>query len=307
MVLVIAEHDSASLMSATLHAVTAASELVLLGSGEVHLLVAGQQAADAAIAATKVSGVARVIYAEGEFLAHGFIDNIAAQVLAIARHCSHILLPATAWGETVAARVASTLSVAPVCDVIGILSLDAFERLHDAGHEIATVESRAAVKVLTVRTNGFDAAGQGGTAAIEGVKPIADSGNRVFVNSTELTSAKLSSSGIRALGYAEQFNKFMPPPLVKLSTALYTGFASERPAHGSERQDRGAAALHSRRNFWSEPTPSRDEGLPVDRGDQRERRGTYLLGSGLRHGSRHVHGGAGVTRQALKQVHYENL
>lgn len=174
-VFVIAEHDNVSLESETLSTVTAASELVLLGSGEVHLLVAGQQAADAAIAATKVSGVARVIYAEGESLAHGLVDNIAAQVLASAHHCSHILLPATAWGERVASRVADKLGVAPVSDVIGIHSLDAYERLHDAGNAIATVGSRDAVKVLTVRTNGFDAAGQGGTATIEGVKAVVDS------------------------------------------------------------------------------------------------------------------------------------
>lgn len=167
--LVIAEHDSTSLKGATLHAVTAASELVLLESGEVHLLVAGQQAADAAIAATQVSGVARVIYAEGESLAHGLVDNIAAQVLASAHHCSHILLPATAWGERVAAKVAGMLDVAPVSDVSGIRSLDAFECLNDTGNTIMTVRNRDAVKVLTVQTKGFDAAGQGGSATIEGV------------------------------------------------------------------------------------------------------------------------------------------
>ncbi|PRD68306.1 hypothetical protein C6P61_11885 [Malikia spinosa] len=174
-VLVVAEHDSTSLKGETLHAITAASELVLLGSGEVHLLVAGQQAADAAIAATRVSGVARVIYAEGKFLAHGLVDNIAAQVLAISQDCSHILLPTTAWGERVAARVASMLGVSPVSDVRGFLSLNSFELLNDVGNAISTSQSRGEIKVLTVQTTGFDAAGQGGTATIEGVKAIVDS------------------------------------------------------------------------------------------------------------------------------------
>lgn len=174
-VFVVAEHDSSSLKCATMHTVTAASELVLLGSPEVHLLVAGQQAVDAAIAATKVSGVGKVIYAEGENLARGMIDNIAAQVLAVAHHSSHILLPATAWGERIATRIGTMLDVAPVRDVIGIRSLDTFERRDAASNLIVTGRNRDAVKVLTVLTDGFDAAGQGGTATIEGVKPIADS------------------------------------------------------------------------------------------------------------------------------------
>lgn len=177
--LVIAEHDSTSLKGVTLHAVTAASELVLLGSGEVHLLVAGQQAANAAIAATRISGVVNVIYAEGESLAHGLVDNIAAQVLASAHNCSHILLPATRWGKRVAAKVAGMLDVAPVSDVSGFRSLDVFECLNDSGNALVTVRNCDAVKVLTVQTKGFDAAGQGGTASIEGVTAVARSASNM--------------------------------------------------------------------------------------------------------------------------------
>lgn len=169
-VLVIAEHDNVTIQGMTLNAVTAASELVLLGSGEVHLLVAGQQAADAAIAASKVSGVARVIYAEGETLAHELVDNIAVQVLAVAHLSSHIVFPSTSWGERVAARVATMLNVALVSDVIEILSLDTFESLHDACNAIAA--RRDVVKVLTVLSSGFDPAGQAGTATIEGVAAV---------------------------------------------------------------------------------------------------------------------------------------
>ncbi|MYZ52286.1 hypothetical protein [Malikia spinosa] len=188
-VLVVAEHDSTSFKSATLHAVTAGSELFLLGSGEVHLLVVGQQAADAAIAATQVAGVARVIYAEGESLAHEMVDNVAVQVLVVARHCSHILLPATAWGELIAARVAALLDVALVSNVSGIFSLDAFERINESGHTFMIRRNCDAIKVLTVRTNDFHAAGQWGAATIEGVKAIENplamiskfSGNRVTI------------------------------------------------------------------------------------------------------------------------------
>lgn len=169
-VLVIAEHDNVTIQDMTLSAVTAASELVLLGSGEVHLLVVGQQAADAAIAASKVSGVARVIYAEGETLAYELVDNIAVQVLAVAHLCSHIVFPSTSWGERVAARVAAMLNVALVSDVIEILSLDSFESLNDACNAIAA--RRDVVKVLTVRSSGFEPAGQAGTATIEGVAAV---------------------------------------------------------------------------------------------------------------------------------------
>lgn len=174
-VLVIAEHDNASLHAASYHIVTAASELFLLGAGEVHLLVAGQYAPDVAIAATKISGVARVIYAQGESLAHGSVKNIAAQVLALPGSYCHILFPATTWGESIAKIVATRLDVAPVSNVIGIVSIDRYEQLINEGNAIATAQRHEAVKVLTVRASGFDAAGQGGTAAIEGAHAVTDS------------------------------------------------------------------------------------------------------------------------------------
>ena len=227
-VLVIAEHDHQSIKGATLNTVTAASELALLGAGEVHLLVAGHQASDAALAGSKISGVAKVIFAEGESLAHGLAENVAAQVLAIANQYSHILFPATAGGKNVAPRVAAQLDVAQLSDVTKVVSADTFERPIYAGNAIATVQSADAVKVLTVRGTAFDAAAaQGGSAAVETVAAVADSGQSAWVRSEiaqndrpELTAAKIIVSGGRALGSAEKFNEVITPLADKLGAAI---------------------------------------------------------------------------------------
>ena len=222
-VLVIAEHDNASLKGATLNTVTAAAQL----GGDIHVLVAGHNAAAAAQAAANIAGVAKVLHAEGESLAHGLAENVAAQVLAIADQYSHILFPATAAGKNVAPRVAARLDVAQVSDVTKVVSADTFERPIYAGNAIATVQSADAVKVLTVRTTGFDAAAQGGPAAIETVSAVADSGKSGFVRSEiarserpELTAAKIIVSGGRALGSAEKFNEVMTPLADKLGAAI---------------------------------------------------------------------------------------
>ena len=227
-ILVIAEHDNAALKGATLNTVTAASELALLGAGDVHLLVAGHHAADAALAASKVSGVLKVIYAEGESLAHGLAENLAAQVLAIAGSYSHVLFPATASGKNVAPRVAAQLDVAQISEISKVVSADSFERPIYAGNAIATVQSSDAVKVLTVRGTAFDAtAARGGSAAVETVAAVADSGQSAFVKSEiaqndrpELTAAKIIVSGGRALGSAEQFDAVITPLADKLGAAI---------------------------------------------------------------------------------------
>ena len=227
-VLVIAEHDHQSIKGATLNTVTAASELALLGAGEVHLLVAGHQALDAALAGSKISGVAKVIFAEGESLAHGLAENVAAQVLAIANQYSHILFPATAGGKNVAPRVAAQLDVAQLSDVTKVISADTFERPIYAGNAIATVQSADAIKVLTVRGTAFDAAAaQGGSASVEAVAAVADSGQSAWVRSEiaqndrpELTAAKIIVSGGRALGSAEKFNEVITPLADKLGAAI---------------------------------------------------------------------------------------
>ena len=221
--LVIAEHDNASIKGATLNTVTAAA-----ACGDVHVLVAGQNAGPAAQAAAQIAGVAKVIHADGEQLGHGLAENLAAQVLAIAGNYSHILFPATASGKNVAPRVAAKLDVAQISDITKVVSPDTFERPIYAGNAIATVQSSDATKVITVRTTGFDAAAAtGGSATVETTAATADSGKSSFVGSEiakndrpELTAAKIVVSGGRALGSKEKFDEVITPLADKLGAAI---------------------------------------------------------------------------------------
>jgi electron transfer flavoprotein alpha subunit len=223
-VLVIAEHDHASIKGATLNTVTAARQC----GAEVHVLVAGHQAGAAAQAAARIDGVAKVLHADGEAHAHGLAENLAAQVLAVAAGYSHILFPATAAGKNVAPRVAALLDVAQVSDVSKVLGPDTFERPIYAGNAIATVQSTDAVKVITVRTTGFDAApAAGGSAAVESIPAVAASDKAQWLGSEiakldrpELTAAKIIVSGGRALGSAEKFTEVLTPLADKLGAAL---------------------------------------------------------------------------------------
>ena len=222
--LVIAEHDNASIKPATLNTVTAAAAC----GGDVHVLVAGHNAAEAAKAAGQIAGVSKVIHADSDALAHGLAENVAAQVLALAGNYSHILFPATASGKNVAPRVAAKLDVAQISDISKVDSPDTFERPIYAGNAIAIVQSGDPVKVLTVRTTGFDAAAAtGGSAAVETVSATADSGKSSFVGQEiaksdrpELTAAKIVVSGGRALGSAEKFNEVITPLADKLGAAI---------------------------------------------------------------------------------------
>ncbi|MBV7458552.1 MULTISPECIES: electron transfer flavoprotein subunit alpha/FixB family protein [unclassified Acidovorax] len=223
-VLVIAEHNNASIKGATLNTVTAA---VACG-GDVHVLVAGHNAGAAAGAAAQIAGVAKVIHADAPGLEHGLAENVAAQVLAIAGNYSHILFPATASGRNVAPRVAAKLDVAQVSDITKVISADTFERPIYAGNAIATVQSADSVKVITVRATGFDAAAAtGGSAAVETAAATADAGKSSFMGSEiaksdrpELTAAKIIVSGGRALGSKEKFDEVMTPLADKLGAAL---------------------------------------------------------------------------------------
>ena len=222
--LVIAEHDNASIKGATLNTVTAAAQC----GGDVHVLVAGHNASAAAAAAAQIAGVTKVIHAEGEHFAHGLAENVAAQVLAIASSYSHILFPATAGGKNVAPRVAARLDVGQVSDITRVESPDTFERPIYAGNAIATVQATDAVKVITVRTTGFDpASATGGSATVETVTGVADIGKSNFVGNEiakregpELRAAKIIVSGGRALGSAEKFNEVMTPLADKLGAAM---------------------------------------------------------------------------------------
>ena len=222
--LVIAEHDNASLKGATLNTVTAA----MACGGDVHVLVAGENAAAVAQAAAQIAGVAKVLHADGAALKNGLAENLAAQVLAVASNYSHIVFPATASGKNAAPRVAAKLDVAQISDITKVVSADTFERPIYAGNAIATVQSSDAVKVITVRGTGFDAAAAtGGSAAVETVAAVADSGKSNFVGSElsksdrpELTAAKIIVSGGRALGSSEKFDEVITPLADKLGAAI---------------------------------------------------------------------------------------
>jgi electron transfer flavoprotein alpha subunit len=222
--LVIAEHDHASIKGATLNTVTAAAQC----GGEVHVLVAGSGASAAAQQAAGIAGVAKVLHADSPALAHALAENLAEQVLALASGYTHILFAATAGGKNVAPRVAARLDVAQVSDVTKVISADTFERPIYAGNAIATVQSTDAVKVITVRTTGFDPAGASGTsAAVETVAAVADAGTSAFMGSEiakldrpELTSAKIIVSGGRALGSSDKFAEVLTPLADKLGAAL---------------------------------------------------------------------------------------
>ncbi|MCK6419868.1 MAG: electron transfer flavoprotein subunit alpha/FixB family protein [Aquabacterium sp.] len=222
-ILVIAEHDNVHLKGATLNTVTAAQAC----GADVHVLVAGQGAAAVAQAAAQVQGVAKVLHADGASLADGLAENVAAQVLVLAPNYSHILFPATASGKNVAPRVAARLDVAQISDITKVVSADTFERPIYAGNAVATVQSVDAVKVMTVRTTGFDPAATGGSAAVESIAAVADSGQSAFggrdvtkSDRPELTAAKIIVSGGRAMGSSEKFNEVLTPLADKLGAAL---------------------------------------------------------------------------------------
>ena len=222
--LVIAEHNNASVKGATLNTVTAALQC----GGDVHVLIAGHNAAAAAAAAAQIVGVSKVLHAEGAGFEHGLAENVAAQVLAMASGYSHLLFPATASGKNIAPRVAAKLDVGQLSDVSKIDSPDTFERPIYAGNAIATVQSLDGIKVITVRTTGFDpAAMTGGSASVESVTAVGASEKAKFMGSEiakndrpELTAAKIIVSGGRALGSSEKFMAVMTPLADKLGAAM---------------------------------------------------------------------------------------
>lgn len=220
--LVIAEHDNASLKASTLNTVTAAVQC----SNEVHILIAGHDCDAAAAVAAQIAGVTKVLIAEGAQFADGLAENVAEQALVLATNYTHVLAPATAYGKNILPRVAARLDVGQISEITKVDSPDTFERPIYAGNAIATVQSIDAIKVITVRATGFDAAATGGSAAIEKITAVADSGKSAFVSRElaksdrpELTAAKIIVSGGRGMGSAENF-KILEPLADKLGAAM---------------------------------------------------------------------------------------
>jgi electron transfer flavoprotein alpha subunit len=223
-ILVYAEHDNVTLKSATLNVISAAKAI----GGDITVLVAGQGAQAAADAAAQVAGVSKVLLADDAAYAHQLAENVSLLVADLGKGYSHILAAATTTGKNFLPRVAALLDVSMVSDITKVISADTFERPIYAGNAIATVQSSEAVKVITVRTTGFDAAAAtGGSAAVEAVAGTQDAGKSSFVGEElaksdrpELTAAKIVVSGGRGMGNGENFTKVLAPLVDKLGAAM---------------------------------------------------------------------------------------
>ena len=206
--LVIAEHDNAALKDATHKTVTAAAQI----STPVHVLVAGENCAAVAEAATKIAGVEKVLLADAVPYARQLAEPMEALLLSIADKYDAILAPATTTGKNILPRVAAKLDVGQISEILKVISPDTFERPIYAGNAIETLQAPAGKKIITVRTTAFAAAGEGGGATIEKIAAAPDAGNSKFAGEAlskserpELTSAKVVISGGRGLGSAENF------------------------------------------------------------------------------------------------------
>src|SRR5690554_4960626 len=286
-ILVIAEHNNAALAGVTLNTVAAAAKI----GGDIHVLVAGQNVAGVAEAAAKVAGVSKVLVADDAAYANLLPENVAPLIAELGKGYSHVLAPATTNGKNYLPRVAALLDVDQISEIIAVESADTFKRPIYAGNAIATVQSSAAIKVITVRGTGFDpVAAEGGSAAIEAVSGPADAGKSAFVGEElaksdrpELTAAKIVVSGGRGMQNGDNFK-------LLYSLADKLGAAREAPT---------AAAVHRRGHLRCHPAPGGHEGLQGDRRDQQGRGSTDLPGSRLRPGRRPVRGRAGADQQAV--------
>ena len=222
-ILVIAEHDHASLKAATLNTVSAAAKI----GGDIHVLVAGSNCAAAAQQAAGLQGVTSVKVADAAHYASQTAENLTALILANAAAYSHILAPATTFGKNLLPRVAALLDVAQISEITGVESADTFVRPIYAGNALATVQSADKIKVITVRTTAFDAAASGNTAPVEAIAAAADTAQSTLTHREltkserpELGAAKIIVSGGRGLGSGENYHKLLEPLADKLNAAL---------------------------------------------------------------------------------------
>jgi electron transfer flavoprotein alpha subunit len=222
-ILLVADHDNATLSDQTNKALTAASQI----GGDVHVLVAGKGAKAAADAAAKLSGVSKVLLADGDDYAHSLAEPLAALIVSLAGAYDTIITAATVSGKNVMPRVAALLDVAQISEITDVVSSDTFKRPIYAGNAIQTVQSTDAKKVITVRTASFASAGEGGSASVEAVAAAANPGLSSHVGDAiassdrpELTSAKIIISGGRALGSSEKFKEVILPVADKLGAAV---------------------------------------------------------------------------------------
>ena len=207
-ILILADHENGQLAGATLNTVTAAAEI----GGDIDILVAGDASGEVAKAAAAISGVTRVLNADADTLAHGIAENIAPLIQSLASGYTHLMAPATTTGKNVMPRVAALLDVMQISDIIKVVSENSFQRPIYAGNAIATVTSDEAIKVITVRSTAFEAAGDGGSATVEAAGAAEDAGLSSYVKSElssserpELTSAPIVISGGRGMQDGSNF------------------------------------------------------------------------------------------------------
>jgi len=222
-VLVVAEHDNKTVRKATLNTVAAAQKL----GGDIHVLIAGHEAADAAKAAAQIAGVKKVLHADAPHLGEFLAENVAGLIVSLAKSYSHVLAPATSNGKNVMPRAAALLDVQQISDISGVEGADTFVRPIYAGNALATVQSKDPIKLITVRTTAFDAVSLGNSAPIESVAAPADTGLSAFVGREvskserpELTAAKIIVSGGRGMGSGENFTKVLEPLADRLGAAM---------------------------------------------------------------------------------------
>ena len=222
-ILLVADHDNSTLSDQTNKALTAATQI----GGEVHVLVAGKDAKSAADAASKLSGVSKVLLADSDHYGHSLAEPLAALIVSLASAYDTIITAATTSGKSVFPRVAALLDVAQISEIIEVVSADTFKRPIYAGNAIQTVQSTDAKKVITVRTASFASASQGNAVAVEQIAAAANPGLSTHVRDElsssdrpELTSARIIISGGRALGSAEKFKEVILPVADKLGAAV---------------------------------------------------------------------------------------
>jgi len=222
-VLVVAEHDSASVKDSTNKVITAAKAI----SGDVDVLVAGSRAGDAATAAAKIAGVRKVLHADAVSLDKQLAEPMEALIVPLMADYDAVLFAATTTGKNVAPRVAAKLDVMQLSGVIGVESADTFVRPIYAGNAIITVKDEQPKKVLTVQPTAFKPAADGGAAEVKSIAAPTTSFKSAFVREEiaksdrpELTAAKRVVSGGRALGSSEEFNRVLDPLADKLGAAV---------------------------------------------------------------------------------------
>ena len=226
-ILLLADHDNATLSDQTAKALTAATQIAKEQASDIHVLVAGKGAKAAADAAAKLSGVSKVLLAESDELANNLAEPLADLIVSLAGSYDTIVAAATSTGKNVMPRVAALLDAAQVSEIIEVVSPDTFKRPIYAGNAIQTVQATDAKKVITVRTASFASASEGGSAAVEAIPAVSGPGLSNFVSDAlsaserpELTSAKIIISGGRALGSAEKFRQVILPVADKLGAAV---------------------------------------------------------------------------------------